>query len=158
MTRRQRLGGLALVLGLVAIGCDVHQPISIPPGATQVHVRASEDAVTLAPAAVAAGEVYLVLEGPDQGIVLVSRMADPDEPPGPMDAAQVERVRAGDLQSTSSELFQVSCAPGDWTEETHWDGCGNVFPVMLTPGLYVIAATGGGPDDVVPTAVLEVGP
>jgi hypothetical protein len=68
-------------------------------------------------------------------------------------------VRAGDGFLTSNELFHVSCAPGDWTEETHWDGCDNVFPVTLRPGLYVIsAATQERPGDVVPTAVLEVGP
>ncbi len=158
MSHRRACGRLTLGLALLLVACDAHEPVSVPPGAPEVRVDVTNERLTLAPSAVPAGEVYLVIEGPGQAVVLVSHKASPEEASGPMDAAQVERVQRGDLQSTANELFQVSCGPEAWTKEAGWDGCGNVFPLTLSPGLYVVSAPGGRPGAVVPTAVLEVQP
>ena len=114
---RPRIGVLALMLAATLVACDVHEPVSIPPGATEVHIELDAERVGLTPASVPPGEVYLVLEGPGQGWELVSRGSAATEKRSPLDAAQVERVRAGDLQSTTIELFQVTCAPDDWTAQ-----------------------------------------
>jgi hypothetical protein len=154
---RPRIGVLALMLAATLVACDVHEPVSIPPGATEVHIELDAERVGLTPASVPPGEVYLVLEGPGQAWELVSRGSAATDMRSPLDAAQVERVRAGDLQSTTIELFQVTCAPDDWTAESRWEGCGNVTRLTLRPGLYLIRTPGGEPGVVVPSAVLEVG-
>ncbi|HEX2883773.1 MAG TPA: hypothetical protein VHQ42_04295 [Candidatus Limnocylindria bacterium] len=121
-----------------------------------MHIELGAEHVELAPASVPAGNVYLVLDGPGQGWELVSRGSVATEERSPLDAAQVERVRAGDLQSTTIELFQVTCAPDAWTAASRWEGCGNVTRLALRPGLYLIRPPGGEPGVVVPSAVLEV--
>ena len=138
--------------------CDVHEPVVIPPGASTVRVLASEAGVRLTPDTAPAGDVYLVLDGPNQGIEFVSRLADPNGSPEGMTQAQVDAVAAGDFQSTLLEGFSVACDVDEWTEEERWEGCGENVKLTLTPGFYAVLAGGEEPGVAPVMAVLEVTP
>ena len=148
-----------MAISVVILGaCDVHEPVVIPAGAEVVRVTASDEEVRLAPETAAAGDVYLVLEGPNQGIEFVSRLADPDASPEGMTQAEIDRVAAGDYQSTMLEGFSVTCAADEWTEAQHWEGCGENVRLTLTPGLYAVLASPDEPGVAPVMAVLEITP
>jgi hypothetical protein len=153
----RRAGLVALAL-LMVPACDVHEPVVIPPGASTVRVLASEDGVVLTPATAPAGDVYLVLDGPDQGIEFVSRLADPDGSPEGMTQDQIDAVAAGDFQSTMLEGFSVTCGADEWTFEQRWEGCGENVKLTLTPGFYAVLAGAEEPGVAPVMAVLEVTP
>ena len=113
-----RSAAILAVIGVAA--CDVREPVVIPPGAQVVHVTVTDDAVELEPASVQAGDVYLVLEGPNAGYAFVSR-SGPGCPidrdvPGP------GRSRgAGRLPVHADRGASVSCAADEWTQDRHWE-------------------------------------
>jgi hypothetical protein len=135
-----------LVLMGAIVGCE--SATSIPSGAQQVHVAASETEVHLDPAAVHAGDVYLVLDVPQQGVELV-RSGSSAGGSGPLSDADLARVaKNADAEGIASEALQVSC-------------CGKVFKEALAAGKYAIvlldpAHSPGNPP--VSLAVLEVVP
>lgn len=137
---------------------DVHEPVVIPQGAQVVRVFADDESVQLVPASVQAGDVYLVLEGPNPAITFVSR------PPGPgaelegMDEDQARRVAEGDFQDTGIDGISVTCAADAWTEERHWTGCGENVKLTLAPGFYGVLARSDDPGVAPVMAVLEVTP
>ena len=58
------------LLGVVATGC-AGGLTPIPSGAQQVHIADTDTSLDLQPATVRAGDVYVVLDGPRQSVVLV---------------------------------------------------------------------------------------
>ena len=143
---------------VILAACDVHEPVVIPAGAEVVRVTASDEEVRLTPETAAAGDVYLVLEGPNQGIEFVSRLVDPDASPEGMTQAEIDRVAAGDYQSTMLEGFSVTCAADEWTDAQQWEGCGENVKLTLAPGLYAVLASPDEPGVAPVMAVLEVTP
>lgn len=148
----------AIAAAAVASACDVHEPVVIPAGAQVVRVTVSEAEVVVQPASVRAGDVYLVNEGPAQSFTFVARSSGPDAETEPLSDADVQHLARGDFQFTSMELFSVSCAPDQWTEERHWEGCGENVPLTLSAGSYVILAGAEEPGVAPVMAVLEVVP
>jgi hypothetical protein len=130
----------ALVIGLMLAGCEYVLPARDPAPATIVRITASADAITLDPRSVPAGRVGLeVVSGQ---VVLISAMAGEDDTPGPLDDAGVQRLRAGDMQGTTTEALQ-----GPWGDP--------VMVVDLSPGLYALAVPHPDPTVMRPLA-LEV--
>lgn len=150
----------ALVLSLLAAGtgCDVHEPIVIPAGAQVVHLTATDDEVQVDPASVAAGEVYVVLEGPKPTIYLVSNQSGPDSDPRGMTPAELARLADGDMQFTLTDAFAVTCGFDAWTEDRHWEGCGENVRLTLAPGFHAFVASDEVPGVRPVMAVLEVRP
>ncbi len=106
-------------------GCG-HGSITIPPEAQQVHVVVDGDTVGLQPATARAGDVYLVLDNPDNpdspgaNVIFIGRMTAPDETPGPLTDDQLDRIVHGDMFQTSGE-----------------SGFGTVTKLALAPGKYL---------------------
>jgi hypothetical protein len=136
----------------------VHEPVVIPAGAQVVRVRVSNTEVALRPASVRAGDVYLVNEGPAQGFTFIARSSGPGAEVEPMTEADVERLALGDFQFTSMDAFAVTCAPDQWTEGGHWEGCGENVALTLSAGRYAILAGAEEPGVAPVMAVLEVAP
>ena len=144
-----RILNLAAALALVAsiVGCEP-APVAIPAGAQQVAVAVTATTVTLTPAQVPAGDVYMVLSFPaaGPGKVWLVRTAD-----GGLTDAQIAQLAAtGDAgQGSGSESMSASC-------------CGNVTKKTLVAGKYAIILPGPqGSAAVVPpvaTAILTVNP
>jgi hypothetical protein len=156
MTSHRR--SVALVAALLIAACQP-PPVVIPPDAQVVHVSMTDDSVRIEPESVRAGDVYFVMEGPGTGFSLVSRLPSPDAEPTGMTPAQIDAVAGGDFQSTRMEGYAITCAPDAWTEERHWDGCGENVKTTLTPGLYAILGPQGEPiSGASVMAVLEVEP
>lgn len=148
------VGVLAVALvGLVAVLVAVWgSPLRIPLGAQEVHIVVTESAVRLHPATVHAGDVYFVVDEPDDptghaGFAFVSRGygAQCCEDPLPMGDNDVARLAQGDYQGTAIE--------GGW---------GNQAKLTLREGNYVFLIAGPGVDQPgvppVSMAVLEVLP
>ena len=154
LTSPTRIGLLAAVL-LLGAGCgdvparlmDPGAGSTIPPGAQVVRVAITDEHVALAPPAVRAGQVYLVLEAsPAGGAVLIGGAA-PGEPDGaPLPAGAVERLRRGDAEGTSMTGFDSGgCSPEqDVAGVGRLGPCGNVAVFTLRPGQYAILA--GAPE------------
>jgi len=123
-----------LVAGTLA-GCGSDR-ITVPPGAQVVHVVVNGDSVRLDPATVRAGDVYFVIDNPGTGVTLVERQSTPDESPGPLNDAELDRVAHGDLFHTAN-----TCC----IENGRF---GNVGKLAAAPGAYVFV-TGD------PTALAE---
>jgi hypothetical protein len=141
----------ALLLALPA--CEGNRPI--PAGAQRVQVQASASAVTLDPDTVAAGDVYLVLDG--EAISFVERRAGPDASPQPLSEAQIAEIAKGNVQDTSASGLEAdNCDPDQNAVARDQLGpCGNVMLVKVQPGKYLIVM--GGPEEPnAPSAVLTV--
>jgi hypothetical protein len=152
-----RHSAVALVglLAVVLVGCSRVTPI--PAGAQQVHVVVTASEVRLDPVTVHAGDVYVVLDGPMQGVGFVQRKRTEAETPGPLSDEELDRLAHGDMQGTSTEGMSVGCSDAQRAEDRGQMGpCGNVFMVTLREGKYalLIGATSPTP----PMAVLEVLP
>lgn len=120
-----RFGGVVLpllVAGMLA-GCG-HDPITVPRGAQEVHVVVNGDMVDLQPSTVRAGDVYLVIDNPGTSVTLVERKATPDESPGPLSDAELDRVAHGDTFHTAISGFENG-------------RFGNVGKLVVAPGSYV---------------------
>jgi hypothetical protein len=105
------------------VGCE--SATSIPSGAQQVHVAASETEVHLDPATVRAGDVYLVLDVPQRGVELLRSNSSAGVSSGMTDADLARVAKNADAEGIASEALQVSC-------------CGKVFKEALAPGKYAI--------------------
>ena len=123
-----------LVAGTLS-GCGPDR-ISVPPGAQVVHVVVNGDSLRLEPSTVRAGDVYLVIDNPGTRVTLVERQSTPDESPGPLSDAELDRVAHGDLFHTSN-----TCC----IENGRY---GNVGKLAAAAGAYVFVT-----DD--PTALAE---
>ena len=134
------LGKAILVLGLVGavpMGCGGTTPV--PSGAQQVHVTATESDLRLEPTTVRAGDVYLILDGPHQSVVIVSRRRTAEETPGPLTADDLNRLANGDTEGTSIEGVSVGCSAEQRAENRGRVGyCGNVYKLVLAAGAYAI--------------------
>ena len=148
--------GSAAFIGAAATACHAHEPIVIPEGAQVVHVTASDEGVALAPDSVVAGDVYFVIEGPNQSVQIVSRMTATDASSSGMDRAQVERVSRGDFQDTAWDGFEVTCGLDEWTPARHWQGCGENHVLPMSEGLYGVVSGAEEPGVPPVMAVLEV--
>jgi hypothetical protein len=122
-----------LVVGILT-GCG-HDSITVPSGAQVVHVTMNGDTVRLEPATVRAGDVYIVIDNPGTNVTLVERKSTPDESPGPLNDAELDRVAHGDTFHTSISGF----SNGEF---------GNVAKLVVAPGRYAFLT-----DD--PTALAE---
>jgi hypothetical protein len=162
------MNGLAraiLAIGLVGgvpLGCTGLTPV--PSGAQQVHVTSTDSELHLQPETVRAGDVYLVLDGPRQSVVLVSRKRTAEETPGPMTDDDLERITHGDTEGTSMEGFSVGCSADQRAAARNLVGyCGNVYKLVLGAGKYAILldSPDSDPPRLVPArsmVVLEVTP
>ena len=148
------VGALAIgLVGLVAVLVAVWgSPLRIPPGAQEVRIVVTETMVRLDPATVNAGDVYFMVDEPDDpsghvGFTFVSR-GYPGQiggDPEPMSDDDVARLARGDYQGTAGE--------SGWPDQAK---------LTLREGNYVflIAGPGGELPGVPPMsmAVLEVLP
>ena len=148
----------ALILIGAMAGCGTGSS-TIPPGATEVHVVVTDTAVRLDPAQVPAGDIYLVLDSPEDGaFTLVMRQAA-GETPGPLTSADLARVAAGDIEGTAAAGYAVGCSSDQRRENRGRGGyCGNVWFARLAAGSYAIFADAPESAPVPPMAVLEVVP
>jgi uncharacterized protein YceK len=109
---------VVLAVVFVLAGCD--SASSIPAGAQQVHVDATGATVSVAPATVRAGDVYLVVDLPAQGASLAMIQGAG----GALTDADLARFsQAGDQQGLSFVGIDNSC-------------CGKVHKMTLTAGAY----------------------
>jgi hypothetical protein len=146
MTRFLCFVAAMAMVGSIA-GCEP-QPVAIPAGAQQVAVAVTTTTVSLTPATVPAGDVYMVLSFPagGPGEVWLVRSANG----GLTDAQFAQLAATGDAgQGSGSESMSASC-------------CGNVTKKTLVAGKYAIILPGPqGSAAVVPpvaTAILTVNP
>jgi hypothetical protein len=138
---------------------------AVPEGAQVVHVSVTDTGVTLEPASVRAGDVYLALDEPPGGsIAFVARQDTANATPGPLTEADLARLRNGDTIHTAIVgLDAGGCSPAqDAQARGRMGPCGNVLQLVVTPGRY--AVVGGAPERdpvtgrVSPMAVLTVTP
>jgi hypothetical protein len=139
-----RIAWIVLLIVTLA-GCATRT--AIPPGAQTVNVVATDATVRVDPTTVHAGDVFLVLDVPQQGVELVSRGGS--NAPEPLSPDDLVRLAANvDSEGLALESLSVSC-------------CGNVFKVALSAGSYAFilrdasAGVGRPPESM---AVLEVSP
>jgi hypothetical protein len=156
--------GSVVALALVLAGCDEHAT-AIPEGAQVVHVVMTDDEVTLQPAVVRSGDVYLVVdEPPDGSLTFVARQDSEAATPGPLGSAELDRLRSGDTFHTSATGIDAGgCSPEqDAAGRGMLGHCGNVLKLTLAAGDYAIV--GGSPEAdpatgrPAPLAVLTVSP
>jgi hypothetical protein len=130
----------ALAVGLLALGAVLVAVWGSPPrmsaGAQTVHVVVTGSEVRLNPATVHGGEVYFVVEGPDDpaehaGFTFVTAGFGPHccDTPLPLTDDAVDRLALGDYQGTSIE-----------------DGWGNYAKLTLVEGKYAFLIAGPGGD------------
>jgi hypothetical protein len=146
MMRALRFAALVALVGGIW-GCEP-APVAIPAGAQQIAVTVTSTTLTLTPAEVKAGDVYLVLGFPAQGPGEVWLIRNGTT--GLTDAQLADLAQTGDAgQDGSSENLSASC-------------CGNVVKETFTAGKYAIVLPGpAGSAAVVPalaTAILQVDP
>jgi hypothetical protein len=152
-----RLALIALVAG-VAVACVPAAPV--PSGARVVHIAITPSSVTLKPAEVRAGEVYLQLDSPDSGpFTFIASTDSPNATLGPLSPDQLAGLRNGDVFHTTTVAFSAGgcSSSADAAARGTTGECGNVRKVSVSPGTYVISA--GDPSVVgTPMAVLTVTP
>ena len=124
---------------LLAVACT---PTSaVPNGAQVVHIVSTEQAVTLTPDTVRAGDVYLMLDEPIPGSISFFQAQETAEgTPGPLDDAGLERLRHGDTIHTAQTGFEAGgCnAAQDSENRGRMGPCGNVLKFVLSPGTYAV--------------------
>jgi len=153
------LAGILVLAGLVA-ACG-GRATAMPAGAQQVHVAVNEAGVSLSPAVVPAGDVYVVLDTPRSSVFFVQGQRAAADTPGPLSDDELARIALnGDSQGTSMESFdQIGCSDEQRAADLGQMGpCGNVSHVVLSPGKYAIAigdVMAGKPQSL---AILEVRP
>jgi hypothetical protein len=124
----------------------------------------TDEAISLEPTTVRAGDVYLVLDSPADGsIVFFQSKASASATPGPLTDAELARIALGDTQGTEmGGLDAGGCDAGQNAAGRGRTGpCGNAMHVMLVPGKYAILADtpeAGSSAAQPPMAVLEVTP
>ena len=135
---------LLLLANSVLLGCRA----TIPPGAEVTRLVIGEDSMTLEPSTVSAGDVYFEVEGPSEGLVFVTGMADGPQVPPFSDAAIARLVRdPDDTEGTAS------------VDATVLDGIVTFKGVSaLSPGKYAFTLEVGPGADAPLVAVLTVVP
>lgn len=163
MNRRIRTLAVLALVGGAAIGCSGGLA-PVPSGAQQVHIADTDTSLTVMPATVHAGDVYVVLDGPRQNVIMVSEKRTAEATPGPMTDDDLDRLRNGDTEGTSTEGISVTCSAEQRAAARGQVGyCGNVYRFRLAPGKYafLLAAPDGGPPGQMSPgtiAILEVSP
>jgi hypothetical protein len=158
----RRVLALGLLVGL-AVGC-AGGLTPIPSGAQQLHIAETERSLDLQPGTVRAGDVYVVLDGPRQSVVLVTQKRTAEATPGPMSDDDLDRLSRGDTEGTSIEGISVACSAEQRAAARGKVGyCGNVYRFKLVPGTYafLLDPPEGDPPQPVPPgsmAVLAVTP
>ena len=139
-----RVTFLLLLAGTV-VGCGT--ATAIPSGAQTVSVVATDTQVRVDPSTVHAGDVFLVLDVPQRGVVLVSRGGS--DARGSLTHDDLARLtQNADTQGVTAESLTVSC-------------CGNVYKETFPAGRYAFmlrdpsAAVGRPPESL---AILDVSP
>ena len=151
------------LLGGVVAGC-AGGLTPIPSGAQQVHIADTATSLDLQPSTVRAGDVYVVLDGPRQSVVLVTQKRTAEATPGPMSDDDLDRLSRGDTEGTSIEGISVACSAEQRAAARGQVGyCGNVYRFRLVPGKYafLLDPSEGDPPQSVPPgsmAILEVTP
>jgi hypothetical protein len=148
------LAGLTVIAASGLAGCGESRTL-VPPGGQEVHVVVAGSEVSLRPATVRAGDIYLVLDVPMSGVILVQRKATAEETPGPLTDAELARLATGDT-------FHTQMTGGFGTGEPR----GNVHKVALSAGRYafltddpvLLADRAGGVIPPAWMAILEVLP
>ena len=158
-----RSAAAAAVLTFVITGCDRAEPI--PVGAHVVHIAVVGSEIRLVPEAIPAGDVYLVLDTPENGsITFVERKTSEDATPGPLSPDDLARLARGDTEFTAvSGLDSGGCSEDqNLADRGKMGPCGNVMKVVLVPGTYAIVGGAPEPDPatgrMAPMAVLNVVP
>lgn len=165
--RPERRSGLVIAIaGILAValaGCGRGQT-PIPEGAQQIHVVVDGSTLRLDPGTVRAGDLYVVLDTPGSSVGFAQRQQTAEATPGPLTSQDIDRLAHGDTEGTAIGGFDdLGCAPEQRAEDRGRMGpCGNVFQVVLTPGMYVFFTgnlDGGPPGDYSGSiAVLRVTP
>lgn len=159
------LGFPAIAAGAFVLLAACSRTTAIPSGGQQVHVVITSTAIQLAPSMVHPGDVYLVLDEPQDGsLSFVSRSPSTGSALGPLSDTDLDRLRRGDVQSTGASGFEAGgCSPDQNAQDRGRMGpCGNVMKVNLAPGKYAVVA--GAPEDLSadgsgpPIAILQVLP
>ncbi len=142
-----RIAPIIVLVTLLAgglFGCE--SSTSIPSGAQQVHVVATTTDVRVDPASIRAGDVYLVLDVASAGVDLIESVPAANASPGPLTAAELDRLAQGDTQGLVMENLSVNC-------------CGKVVKKTLPVGEYAIVPAGTEDGHRPPSiAVLDVVP
>jgi len=138
------LAGATMICSIGALALPVLPPETlIPAGTPRVHVSMTDGALTLTPATVSAGPVYLLIDASAAQVAFIGRSYATQEEidalqghePGPLTDAEVDAIARGDEYLTS-----IYAGMGD---VARWD---------LLPGKYVLviddptilASPGGG--------------
>ena len=161
MNRRRRPLVRLAIVALLAFASTACAPASpVPSEAQVVHLAITPSSVTLQPANVRAGDVYLELDSPASGPFTFIASADsPNATPGPLTPDQLAALRNGDTFHTATIAFSAGgCGSSQDAAARGTTGeCGNARKVNVSPGTYVVAA--GDPAVAgTPMAVLTVTP
>jgi hypothetical protein len=161
---RALLGPIGLALLIALAGCG-ESSATIPAGAQVVHVVITDSEVTLQPAVVRPGDIYLVVDEPRDGsLTFVAKQDSEVATPGPLSSADLERLRTGDTFHTSATGVDAGgCSPEQNAAARGRLGhCGNVMKLTLVAGDYAIFGDAPEADPetgrVPPLAVLSVVP
>jgi len=146
-----------VVLAIALAGCRSADPV--PAGAQVVHVAVTNDTVSLEPATVHAGDVYVSLEGPVLSVGFAQSVPVAGAEPGPMNDDELKRLAGGSTEGIGVSGFDVGCSEAQQAEDRGKQGyCGNVRKQPLTVGKYAFFIR--GPEGAAPKsiAILEVLP
>lgn len=152
---------VVVTVGTVIAGCTGHE--SIPSGAQQVHVVVTSSEVRLSPATARPGDVYLVLDSPEEGSISFVERMDASGAAGPLTEDDLRRLADGLTEGMSiSGLDAGGCDPAqDAAARGQTGPCGNVMKVVLVEGRYAVVGGSLEVDSasgVPPMAVLTVAP
>src|SRR6476659_5666410 len=96
-----------LLVAALLVACRTADPI--PSGAQQVHVAVTQSSVTINPKTVRAGDVYVVLEGPELHVGFAMSVPNAGASPGPLSDADLDRLARGDVHGLGLNSFDVGC-------------------------------------------------
>lgn len=144
-------------------GCGP-EAATVPPGAQVVHVGAIAETISLVPAQVTAGTIYLALDPSTDSVFVFLASRAAGDVPGPLTQDDVARLARGDTQGTAMDAFSLlGCDEARRSAERGRlavpGGCGNVFTIDVGPGLVAFMVE--SPDSLAsgtkaPIAVLTV--
>jgi hypothetical protein len=150
------LAGATVICSVGALALPVLPPETlIPAGTPRVHVSMTDGALTLTPATVSAGPVYLLIDASAGDVSFIGRSYVTQEEidahqggePGPLTDAEVDAIAHGDtyLTSTYAGLGDVA----------RWDLLPGKY-VLVTDDPTILASRGGGGAPAGTLAVLTV--
>ena len=148
---------LLLAVAVLLTACRTADPI--PVGAQVVHVAVTAASVTINPKTVRAGDVYVVLDGPELDVGFATSVPSAGATPGPLSDEELDRLRLGDVQGLGLSSFEVGCDAAQQAEDRGKIGyCGNVRRQPLTAGKYAFYIGSPEAGGIRSMAVLEVLP